>query len=84
LQNNVLIHVHDIFLPYDYDRAMYYRDGRFYTEQYLLAAILTNSDFYVPLYSSYYCFVTKQTDYWGASFWMEKIKGQYENDVPAY
>ncbi|MBU4502099.1 MAG: class I SAM-dependent methyltransferase, partial [Nanoarchaeota archaeon] len=34
LCNNVLIHVHDIFLPYDYYRGMYYKAGRFYTEQY--------------------------------------------------
>jgi hypothetical protein len=72
LSNDILVHIHDIFLPYDYDRNMYYKAGRFYSEQYLLASILADSNFYLPLYSSFYSFATRQTDFWGASFWMKR------------
>lgn len=37
LREGVIVHIHDVFLPYDYPPAMC---DRFYSEQYLLAAFL--------------------------------------------
>lgn len=40
LAPGVLVHVHDVFLPADYPRAWVLDQHRFYTEQYLLQALL--------------------------------------------
>lgn len=40
LQKGVIIHIHDIFLPFVYPRQWVVSDRRFYTEQYLLQAFL--------------------------------------------
>jgi predicted O-methyltransferase YrrM len=50
LQPGVLVHFHDIFLPWDYPREWLERLGYFWTEQYLLQAFLClNPDFEVVL-----------------------------------
>jgi len=86
LQKGVVVQIHDIFLPYDYSRSVYYGRGTFYNEQYLLASILANSNSYTSLYSSYKTFLehfnkTKiDSNSWtkpdkmrsGGSFWMQK------------
>lgn len=86
LQKGVNVQFHDIYLPYDYSRSIYYGRGTFYNEQYLLASILANSNSYTPLYSSFPIYlekfntVRKNTDDWlkpdimrsGVSFWMQK------------
>ncbi len=69
LKTGVLIHFHDIYLPYDYIDG-YYKLGRFYNEQYLLAALLANSSRFNPLYSTYYSHIHNSAQY-GASFWMQ-------------
>jgi hypothetical protein len=43
LRAGVLVHFHDVFLPYDYPRLFFELGGHF-TEQYLLAALLDGSD----------------------------------------
>ena len=77
LKPGVVVHIHDIMLPYDYDRALYYGTGRFYTEQYLLAAMLCNTDRFSPLLSVYKCTVEDQAsvlpDKKGAAFWMRRV-----------
>ncbi|HEX6484723.1 MAG TPA: class I SAM-dependent methyltransferase [Ktedonobacteraceae bacterium] len=40
LQKGVIIHIHDIFLPFDYPRQWVVSERRFYTEQYLFQAFL--------------------------------------------
>ncbi len=46
LQQGVIIHIHDIFLPYDYPKDWVVDKRRFWTEQYLLQAFLAfNSSF---------------------------------------
>lgn len=40
LQKGVIIHIHDIFLPFDYPRHWVVSHRKFYTEQYLLQAFL--------------------------------------------
>jgi hypothetical protein len=54
LNPGVIVHVHDIFLPFEYRRDWVLDEFRFWTEQYLLQAFLTfNSEFEVLL-ASYY------------------------------
>ena len=48
------MHVHDIFLPFDYRRDWVLDEFRFWTEQYVLQAFLTfNSEFEVLLANAY-------------------------------
>jgi predicted O-methyltransferase YrrM len=54
LKPGVIVHVHDIFLPFEYRRRWVLDECRFWTEQYLLQAFLTfNSEFEVLL-ANYY------------------------------
>ena len=54
LKPGVIVHVHDIFLPFEYRRDWVLDEFRFWTEQYLLQAFLTfNSEFEVLLANSY-------------------------------
>jgi hypothetical protein len=54
LNPGVIVHVHDIFLPFEYRRHWVLDEFRFWTEQYLLQAFLTfNSEFEVLL-ANYY------------------------------
>ncbi len=52
LQIGVLVHIHDIYIPYDYPQFMC---DRFYSEQYgLMIALLSNPNKYQPLLPVYY------------------------------
>jgi len=52
LQKGVIVHIHDIYLPYDYPQFMC---DRFYSEQYLLAAfILANPEKYKTIFPAYF------------------------------
>jgi len=52
LKRGVIVHFHDIYLPYDYPQFMC---DRFYTEQYGLAFyLLSNPDKYEPILPNYY------------------------------
>lgn len=54
LKPGVIVHVHDIFLPFEYRRDWVLDEFRFWNEQYLLQAFLTfNSEFGVLLANSY-------------------------------
>jgi hypothetical protein len=54
LKPGVIVHIHDVFLPFDYRRDWVMEQFRFWTEQYLLQAFLTfNSEFEVLLADSY-------------------------------
>jgi Methyltransferase domain len=54
LKPGVIVHIHDIFLPFDYRRDWVMEQFRFWTEQYLLQAFLSfNSKFEVLMVSSY-------------------------------
>jgi hypothetical protein len=96
LNKGVIVHVHDIFFPFEYRRDWVLDEFRFWTEQYLLQAFLTlNSDFEVLLgsyYLSRYHEDQLQAAFpnlarWiGGSFWMRRkgmtsVKsGQKQND----
>lgn len=86
IPRGVIIHVHDIFLPYDYPQWVC---DRFFSEQYVLAACLLNSDNYEIICPNYYLLAEKiSEDVWselwkipalhsikkhGRSFWFSKI-----------
>jgi len=54
LKPGVIVHVHDIFLPFEYRRDWVLDEFRFWTEQYLLQAFLIfNSEFEVLMANSY-------------------------------
>ncbi len=53
LKPGVLIHVHDIYWPFDYPQE-WIREGRAWTEAYVLRAFLQfNNDFQIVYFSSY-------------------------------
>lgn len=82
LKPGVIVHVHDIFFPFDYRRDWVLDELRFWTEQYLLQAFLSfNSDFEVLManhyLAHYYLEDFKRTfphsPWWsGGSFWMRR------------
>jgi len=52
LKKGVLVHIHDIYIPYDYPAFM---AERFYNEQYVLAGmVLSNPLRYAPILPNYY------------------------------
>jgi hypothetical protein len=54
LKPGVIVHVHDIFLPFEYRRDWVMEQFRFWTEQYLLQAFLAfNSEFEVLMANRY-------------------------------
>lgn len=54
LEPGVIVHIHDIFLPFEYRRDWVLDEFRFWSEQYLLQAFLTfNSEFEVLMANSY-------------------------------
>ena len=82
LKPGVIVHVHDIFLPFDYRRDWVMDELRFWTEQYLLQAFLSfNSEFEVLMANGYlahrYVEDLKATfvnsPWWGGgSFWIRR------------
>jgi hypothetical protein len=52
LAPGVIVHFHDIFLPYPYSRA-HLEDAHFWTEQYLLQAFLTENQSWEVLLAAY-------------------------------
>lgn len=52
LKKGVVVHIHDIYIPYDYPQFMC---DRFYSEQYALAAfLLANPQHYIPMLPNYF------------------------------
>ncbi len=83
LKPGVIVHIHDIFLPFDYPQVWVTERRRFWTEQYLLQAFLTcNSDFEVLVSNSYLStyhleelervFPKASPPREGGSFWMRR------------
>ena len=82
LKPGVIVHVHDIFFPFDYPRDWVMDELRFWSEQYLLQAFLSfNSEFEVLIanhyLAHYYLEDFKQTfphsPSWSkGSFWMRR------------
>jgi hypothetical protein len=86
LKPGVIVHIHDIFLPFDYRRDWVMDELRFWTEQYLLQGFLTfNAEFEVLMANSYLAHrymedfkaAFSNSPWWGGgSFWMRR-KGRH-------
>ena len=82
LKPGVIVHIHDIFLPFDYRRDWVMEQFRFWSEQYLLQAFLMfNSEFEVLMANSYLNHYQREelkatfptlTSWRGGSFWIRK------------
>ena len=82
LRPGVIVHVHDIFLPFEYRRDWVLDELRFWTEQYLLQAFLAfNSEFEVLMANSYLKHYHEEdlkaafptlSRWEGGSFWMRR------------
>ncbi|MCL4506451.1 MAG: class I SAM-dependent methyltransferase [Chloroflexi bacterium] len=53
LASGVIVHFHDIFLPFDYPKEWVVKQQRFWTEQYLLQAYLAKNDHAEVLFASH-------------------------------
>ncbi len=76
LKSGVIVHVHDIFLPYDYPEVWTNLDqARQYTEQWVLAAFLYKNQDWKVLWPTYYMsfnnFIPSLEG--GGSFWFQRI-----------
>jgi hypothetical protein len=82
LNPGVIVHVHDIFLPFEYPREWILEQKRFFSEQYLLHAfLLFNSSFEVLLANSFLAHHHNEafrrtfpnSPWWGGgSFWVRR------------
>jgi len=91
LKPGVIVHVHDIFSPFDYRRDWVMDELRFWGEQYLLQAFLTfNSEFEVLMANAYlghrYMEDLKATfpnsPWWGGgSFWMRRRPAKADSEI---
>lgn len=82
LPSGVIIHIHDIFLPFEYPKDWLINQQRFWTEQYLLQAYLAENNHAEVLFASHYFSTThphevkqvfpKALHIDGGSFWIRK------------
>ena len=85
LQSGVLIHIHDIFIPYDYPYEWLFKKVKLFNEQYLLEAFLAHNNSYEVIAALNYlkneyprelyevCPVLKnQSERNPGSFWIQK------------
>ena len=99
LKPGVIVHVHDVFLPFEYRCDWVLDEFRFWTEQYLLRAFLTfNSEFEVLMADNYLLHYYQEDlkaafsallCWKGGSFWMRRkpiaglMPSRPENDTAA-
>ena len=81
LRPGVLVHVHDVFLPFEYPREWILEKQRFWNEQYLLQAFLACNDSFQVVWGSAYMASRHRerveaafASCNGASFWMRRIR----------
>lgn len=74
LKKGVIVHIHDIYLPYDYPQFMC---DRFYSEQYGLAMyLLANPKKYETIFPNYFIFEDKELSSLISPMWEhENLKG---------
>jgi hypothetical protein len=83
LASGVRIHIHDVFLPFEYPRSWLLEQGRSWNEQYLLQALLMYNPRFGVLFGSSYCawkypelmhhtIVGTEAAAGGGSLWIEK------------
>lgn len=84
LRSGVLVHFHDIYLPYEYPEPMIRNNHMFWTEQYLLQAFLAHNDAFEILWMGHYLYRTHHKELsavfphcaspaaWPTSVWIRK------------
>lgn len=83
LASGVRIHIHDVFLPFEYPRSWLLEQGRSWNEQYLLQALLMYNPQFEIVFGSSYCawkypelmhhtIVGTEAVAGGGSLWIEK------------
>lgn len=82
LRPGVVVHLHDIFLPWEMPKAWIMEHHLFWTEQYLLQAFLTHNSEFEVLFANNYMGIKHQDEmravfphsqWWGgASFWIRR------------
>ena len=82
LKKGVIIHIHDIFLPFDYLKEWVLDEGRSWNEQYLVRALLMYSNAFEVMFGCMHAFhkfpepLKKLLDnklFGGSSIWLKKI-----------
>jgi hypothetical protein len=81
LKPGVIVHVHDIFLPFDYRRDWVKDKFRFWSEQYLLQAFLTFNSGFEVLMANYYLRYRYLEDLKAAFPNLENLKAALPNSV---
>ena len=85
LPEGVVIHIHDIFLPYEYPKEWIMQNRWPWNEQYLVQALLQGSELYEVLWAGHYHQKTmpdfaKHFPLWqgkdASSLWLRKIKSE--------
>lgn len=69
LRPGVLVHLHDIYLPEEYPQSI---DELYYSEQYMLAALLMNSEAWRALLPVHFLHRQGVLEWDGVSFWMTR------------
>jgi Methyltransferase domain len=89
LKPGVIVHIHDIFFPFDYPRKWVVENRAFWSEQYLLQALLCHNNKFEVLFGNFYmqnqnpekmkAFFAPPQGYLdrtlSTSFWMRKTSG---------
>ena len=85
LRPGVMVHIHDIHLPYEYPKDLVLGSRRFWNEQYLLQAFLAFNDRFEVLWASCYMHHTHPQalekafrsyhalDRWPSSLWLRRV-----------
>ena len=82
LPNGVIVHVHDVYLPYDYPQNMC---DRYYSEQYMLAAfILSNPRKYQTIMPNFYVSEDAELNQILQPVWDEPIMANVEQHGGSY
>ena len=78
IKPGVIVHIHDVFLPFDYP-AQWYKQKRAYTEQWVLAAFLHGNSDWEVLFATHLMatdypsiFIENEIEPNGASFWIQR------------
>lgn len=66
----VLVHIHDIFLPWEYPLG--FRE-RHFNEQHVLGSMLTNSDRWDTLFPVYHAWKRGVIPHHGGAYWMQRM-----------
>lgn len=85
MKKGVIIHIHDIFIPFEYPKEWIFKWQRFWNEQYLLESFLMfNTNFEIMWASNYmHMYYPKKLKHafnsyenyarWPSSFWMRRV-----------